>query len=146
VKSWSEASRDEKAARERKRQLREVLNRSNAYLQPIIDAEIARGNVVIRPWSDAHDRQAVYSEARMLYPLDTEAILEQFDFGFGVGVNTGGSVTGGPTQSVIAGGDKKPSNRVRTANELWWQQWRAGPQTKIRIEAPADPDRSEGSG
>jgi hypothetical protein len=92
-------------------------------LWPLLAAERARGNGGSRSNGDIHDGRSVY---QLRNPIDTEALLAQFDFGEGVNVNPAlpGSVSfrGRDGSSVFGIVGRRPASRWNSIMRWWW--WR----------------------
>lgn len=107
-------------------------------LWPLLAAERARGNGGSRSSGDLHDSRSVY---QLRNPIDTEALLAQFEFGEGVNVNPAppGSVsfTGANREPVFGIVGRRPASRWSAWRRArWWRRWNAGNRDRAPFANP----------
>jgi len=107
-------------------------------LDPILDAERARGNFGGRSAGDIHDRRQVW---RLRHPIDIPALEAQFDFGSGIrlGLVPGGAVSfsGADGEAVfgIVGGERAGA-LAGLLRSRWWKRWRRDPRPRAPFANP----------
>ena len=134
VRSWwraqvGEAEDDARAARCR------VL----PQLQPLLDAERARGNEPDGPWRKVMGQYPSerWDERSLHFPHDVEALRVEFDLD-DAPVDVTDRGFGEPWQSSVLGGsvEGKRSELVaawEAQRAQWWREWKAGPQHRRRV-------------
>jgi hypothetical protein len=107
-------------------------------LEPVIEAERARGNEPADGWSHSSfgGPSGAQLDRHLRYPLDGEALQAEFEFDRSVWLaeNRVGSIPGG---ALLHGGDAPHRAEDRAAweraRESWWTRWRAEPRPRRRL-------------